>query len=217
VVRATTTVAIAFTETFVVSAPETHGDAPAAPRSSRLRWALAFAALLIVIFLASAAASAWWFLANIPSSLREVASKRVIEMTTADGHDLFRHGQLQLPPVAAKDMPPDIINAVLSIEDRHFYEHGSVDFRSMLRAFIQNREAGKIVAGGSTITQQLVKITFLSPERTYSRKIQEATISYWLEHHLNKDEILTAYLNNVYLGSGAVGFRRPQKSISARE
>ena len=189
-----------------MSTPEIHGDAPAAPRSSRLRWALAFAALLIAIFLASAAVSAWWFLANIPSSLRAVTSKRVIELTTADGHDLFRHGQLQLSPVSAKDMPSDVINAVLSIEDRHFYEHGSVDFPSMLRAFIQNREAGKIVAGGSTITQQLVKITFLSPERTYSRKIQEATISYWLEHHLSKDEILTAYLNNVYLGSGAVGF-----------
>ncbi|WP_291690498.1 PBP1A family penicillin-binding protein [Bradyrhizobium sp.] len=189
-----------------MSAPEIHEDGPAAPRSSRSQWGCAFAALLTAIFLVSSATSALWFLINIPSSLREVTSRRVIELKTADGHDLFRRGQLQLRPVAVQDLPPDVINAVLSIEDRHFYEHGSVDFLSMLRAFIQNREAGKIVAGGSTITQQLVKITFLSPERTYNRKIQEATISFWLEHHLSKDEILTAYLNNVYLGSGTVGF-----------
>jgi 1A family penicillin-binding protein len=205
VVRATTAVAIAFTETFVVSDPEIH-DGRRSTRPARARWAFAFAALLIVIFLASGAVSAWWFLSTLPSSLRELTSRRVIEMTTAGGQDLFRRGQLQLSPVAAHDMPADVVNAVLSIEDRHFYEHGGVDFPSMLRAFLQNREAGKIVAGGSTITQQLVKITFLSPERTYSRKIQEATISFWLEHHLSKDEILTAYLNNVYLGSGAVGF-----------
>lgn len=194
------------TETFVVSAPDMHDDDSPASRSSRSRWAFAFAALLIAIFLASGAASAWWFLATVPLSLRELTSRRVIELRSADGHDLFRRGQLQLSPVAAHDMPPDVVNAVLSIEDRHFYEHGSVDFPSMLRAFMQNTEAGKVVAGGSTITQQLIKITFLSPERTYRRKIQEATMSLWLEHRLSKDEILTAYLNNVYLGSGAVGF-----------
>jgi 1A family penicillin-binding protein len=205
VVRATKAVAIAFTEAFV-SEPATHNDGPPSPRASRWRLVFASAALLIVIFLASAVASAWWFLATVPSSLRELTSRRVIELTTADGHDLFRRGQLQLAPVAAQDMPPNVVNAVLSIEDRHFYEHGSVDFPSMVRAFLQNREAGRVVAGGSTITQQLVKITFLSPERTYSRKIQEATISFWLEHHMSKDEILTIYLNNVYLGSGAVGF-----------
>jgi penicillin-binding protein 1A len=188
-----------------VSEPAIHDDDRASPRSSRSRWAYAFAALLILICFASGAAT-WVFLASVPDSLREVTSRRVIELKAADGHDLYRRGQLQLAPVAAQDMPADVINAVLSIEDRHFYQHGAVDFPSMLRAFLQNTEAGKVVAGGSTITQQLVKIIYLSPERTYGRKIQEAAISLWLEHHLSKDEILSAYLNNVYLGSGAVGF-----------
>lgn len=76
----------------------------------------------------------------------------------------------------------------------------------MLRALKENIEAGKTVAGGSTITQQLVKTLFLSPERTYRRKVQEAAIAIWLERHLTKDEILASYLNNVYLGSGATGF-----------
>ena len=205
VVRATTAVAIAFTEAFVVSAPEIHDDGAPSPRSRRSRWLLAFAALLTAIFIASGAAT-WWFLTSLQPSLREVTSRRVIELTAADGHDLFRSGQLKLAPVAAQDMPPDVVNAVLSIEDRHFFEHGAVDFPSMVRALLQNTEAGKVVAGGSTITQQLVKNIFLSPERTYNRKIQEAAISLWLEHRLSKDEILTAYLNNIYLGSGAVGF-----------
>ena len=103
-------------------------------------------------------------------------------------------------------MPADVVNAVLSIEDRQFYQHGAIDFPSVLRALRQNIEAGEIVAGGSTITQQLVKILFLGPERTYTRKLREAAISIWIEHHLTKDDILTSYLNNVYLGSGATGF-----------
>jgi penicillin-binding protein 1A len=188
-----------------VSAPETHDVDLPSPRPTRSRWIYVFAAFLILICCASAGASLW-FMESIQPALREVTSRRVIELTSADGHDLFRSGQLRLAPVAARDMPPDVINAVLSIEDRHFYEHSGLDFTAMIRAFMQNTEAGRIVAGGSTITQQLVKITFLSPERTYSRKIREAAMSFWLEHHLSKDEILTAYLNNVYLGSGAVGF-----------
>ncbi|MBV9459899.1 MAG: transglycosylase domain-containing protein, partial [Bradyrhizobium sp.] len=188
-----------------MSAPETHDDNPAPQRRARSPWIYVFAGFLIVICAASAAVSLW-FIESIQLPLREVTSRRVIELTSADGHDLFHSGQLRLPPVAARDMPPDVINAVLSIEDRHFYEHSGLDFPSMIRAFMQNTQAGKIVAGGSTITQQLVKITFLSPERTYSRKIREAAMSFWLEHHLSKDEILTAYLNNVYLGAGAVGF-----------
>ena len=76
----------------------------------------------------------------------------------------------------------------------------------MARALRDNWSSGRTVAGGSTITQQLVKILFLDPERTYARKIKEAATSIWLERHLTKDEILTSYLNNVYLGSGATGF-----------
>jgi len=198
-----------------MSAPATHDD-DRPSRRSRSPWVYVFAALLIVICFASGAATVW-FLTSIQPSLREVTSRRVIELTTADGRDLFHSGQLKLAPVAAQEMPSDVINAVLSIEDRHFYEHRGLDFTSMVRAFMQNAEAGKVVAGGSTITQQLVKITFLSSERTYSRKIREAAMSFWLEHHLSKDEILTAYLNNVYLGAGAVGFPAAAKLYFGKE
>jgi penicillin-binding protein 1A len=157
-------------------------------------------------FLSTAAVLLWTLRdVHIPSAA-EVTSQRVVVLKTADGHDLLHQGSFRLAPVAAKDMPRDLVNAVISIEDRRFYRHGGIDLQAMLRAVKQNFQGGRIVAGGSTITQQLVKILFLRPERTYNRKIQEAIIAIALESRLTKEEILTSYLNNVYLGSGAVGF-----------
>lgn len=168
---------------------------------------MAGVSLSIIFVMAMLAGALLWELRQIHfPSPAEVTSRRVITLESADGHDLWGSGQQKLAPVDAKNMPANVTNAVLSIEDRHFYEHGAVDFPSMLRALRENLIAGKTVAGGSTITQQLVKTLFLGPQRTYRRKIQEAAISIWIEHHVSKDEILTSYLNNVYLGSGATGF-----------
>ena len=175
-------------------------------RPSRSRFGYVVVALVCLVLIASASIAAGFLVAFPWPTAAEVTSRRVIVMTSADGHDLFRNGNLQLAPVAATDMPANVIDAVLSIEDRRFYRHYGVDPLSMVRAFRANSEAGRVVAGGSTITQQLVKILFLGPQRTYKRKLQEAAISLWIEHLLTKDEILTSYLNNVYLGSGAVGF-----------
>jgi len=171
---------------------------------SWLRYGLATVLVVVIVGLAGSVA---WFLATIRfPTLDEITSPRVIVLTSADGHALRHAGELRLAPVAAKDMPPGLVDAVLSIEDRRFYQRGAVDFLSMLRALRQNLDAGKIVAGGSTITQQLVKTNFLGRQRTYQRKIREAAIAIWLERHLTKDQILTSYLNSVYLGSGATGF-----------
>jgi 1A family penicillin-binding protein len=160
---------------------------------------------MLVMF--AAAGSAGWVVATIHfPELATITSPRVIVLASADGHFLRHAGEFRLAPVAAKDMPADLVDAVLSIEDRRFYRRGAIDFLSMLRAFRQNLAAGRIVAGGSTITQQLVKTNFLGRQRTYRRKIVEAAISIWLDHHLTKDQILTGYLNSVYLGSGATGF-----------
>ena len=164
-------------------------------------------AVVLVLAVLALAGVVGWSLRNVHfPSAAEVTSQRVIALQSADGQDLPHGGQLKLPPVDAKDMPATVIDAVLSIEDRHFYRHGAVDLVSILRALKANLEAGRTVAGGSTITQQLVKTLFLSPERTYKRKIEEAAIAIWIEHRLTKDQILTSYLNNVYLGSGATGF-----------
>ncbi|MBV8576816.1 MAG: PBP1A family penicillin-binding protein [Acetobacteraceae bacterium] len=175
------------------------------PRRSWFGRTLALVIILLVIVCLSASAS--WFLATVRfPALAQITSPRVIVLTSADGQALRHAGELRLAPIAASEMPANLVDAVLSIEDRRFYERGAVDFMSMLRALGQNLTAGRIVAGGSTITQQLVKTNFLGPERTYQRKISEAAISIWLQRHLSKDQILTDYLNSIYLGSGARGF-----------
>jgi penicillin-binding protein 1A len=93
----------------------------------------------------------------------------------------------------------------MAIEDRRFYSHAGVDPRGLARAMWVNFRSGKFVQGGSTITQQLAKNLFLTPERTLKRKVQEVLLALWLERTYSKDEILTLYLNRVYLGSGVYG------------
>jgi membrane peptidoglycan carboxypeptidase len=149
-------------------------------------------AIACVLLLCTAAALIWNLHDTHFPSAAEITSQRVIVLQTEDGRDLLTKGSFRLAPIAAKDMPVDVINAIVSIEDRHFYRHGGIEVPSMLRALGGNIKAGHIVAGGSTITQQLVKILFLGPRRTYGRKIQEAVLARWVEYHLTKDEILTS-------------------------
>src|SRR5262249_27223701 len=116
-----------------------------------------------------------------------------------------RIGPMRAGDVALKDISPTLIKAVLSIEDRRFRYHFGVDPIGILRAAHRNEQAGGVVQGGSTITQQLVKMRYVGDDRTYARKLREALTSLWVETHLSKDEILTRYLNGVYLGAGAYG------------
>jgi penicillin-binding protein 1B len=103
-------------------------------------------------------------------------------------------------PVRLADVPPVVRTAILAIEDERFYEHGGLDPRGVLRALWANVRKGRVVEGGSTITQQLVKSRLLTPERTFSRKLNEAWLSTALEWRYSKDQILEAYLNEIYLG-----------------
>jgi 1A family penicillin-binding protein len=126
-------------------------------------------------------------------------------LEAANGEPLGRVGPMRVSDVALKDISPTLVNAVLSIEDRRFRYHLGVDPIGILRAAHRNEQAGGVVQGGSTITQQLVKMRYVGDDRTYQRKIREALTALWLETHLGKDEILTRYLNGVYLGAGAYG------------
>ena len=103
-------------------------------------------------------------------------------------------------PVHLADVPPMVRTAILAVEDERFYEHGGLDPRGVLRALWANVRKGRVVEGGSTITQQLVKSRLLTPERTLSRKLNEAWLSTALEWRYSKDQILEAYLNEIYLG-----------------
>jgi 1A family penicillin-binding protein len=109
--------------------------------------------------------------------------------------------------VPSKKIPDVMRNAVIAIEDKRFYDHHGVDFKALLRAAYIDATSGRIVEGGSTITQQYVKQTYVGDEQTLSRKIQEAYLAWQLEDKLTKDEILTKYLNTVYFGNGAYGIQ----------
>jgi penicillin-binding protein 1A len=121
------------------------------------------------------------------------------------GNEIGSRGIKHTESVPLEDFPDQMIKAVLATEDRRFYEHFGIDIQGVFRAFVTNTQAGGDVQGGSTITQQLAKNLFLSNERTYERKINEAFLALWLEEHLNKNEILKLYLDRAYLGGGAFG------------
>jgi penicillin-binding protein 1A len=103
------------------------------------------------------------------------------------------------------ELPPYLVDAVLAVEDRRFYNHSGVDLRGVARAMWANIRAGRVVQGGSTITQQLAKNLFLTSDRTFVRKIQEMVLAWQLEQRFSKDEILALYLDRVYFGAGAYG------------
>jgi penicillin-binding protein 1A len=107
--------------------------------------------------------------------------------------------------IPLEKMPPTLIQAFIAAEDDRFYSHPGIDIRSIVRAFIKNLEAGKVVQGGSTITQQVTKSFLLTPERSYRRKFREAILAYRIDKTFSKDEILFLYLNQIYLGHGAYG------------
>jgi penicillin-binding protein 1A len=142
----------------------------------------------------------------IESTLRS-ASKRPLVMLAADGQVFARRGECVAEPVTLAELPRHFIDAVVSMEDRRFYDHIGIDPRGILRAATRNYRSGNTREGGSTITQQLVKISFLSSAKTIERKLEEAMLATWLELRLTKDEILERYLNSAYFGEGCYGVR----------
>jgi penicillin-binding protein 1A len=108
-------------------------------------------------------------------------------------------------PVPLSQIPRHLTEAVIAIEDQSFFEHRGVDIKAIVRAAVRNVSAGKYVEGASTITQQLAKTLFLTPEKTLKRKVHEALLALQLERRYTKQEILQLYLNQIYFGSGAYG------------
>ncbi|ANW00252.1 hypothetical protein LMTR13_08790 [Bradyrhizobium icense] len=136
-------------------------------------------------------------------SLRPGWPSLVLE--TADGRPLGRTGSLAEEAVRS-DFPDVLVNAVISVEDRRFYQHLGVDPIGILRAASANFDAGGIVEGGSTITQQLARLRrIVGREQSIERKLREAFAALWLDFHMDKDAILTDYLNRIYLGAGSYG------------
>ena len=160
-------------------------------------------AALFCLGLSVAVVAAYATLPNLDQVRAEAENRLVFE--DADGNPLIARGSVPSAYAEAEQIPDNLVEAVVAVEDRRFFDHGGLDFRAILRAALSNLRAGKIVEGGSTLTQQLIKISYLQPERTFSRKLHEALLTKQLEVRLSKEEILTRYLNTVYLGSGATG------------
>ncbi|MDC8755073.1 transglycosylase domain-containing protein [Erythrobacter sp. sf7] len=138
--------------------------------------------------------------APLSKSLEPIAPPQVT-LLASDGTPIARQGAVVEAPVKLADLPAHVPQAFIAIEDRRFYSHWGIDPRGIARALWTG------YGGGSTITQQLAKFTFLTPEQSLSRKAREALIAFWLEGWLTKDEILERYLSNAYFGDNQYGLR----------
>ena len=142
------------------------------------------------------------------------------EFYSSEGELIAQSGLERRALVNLESIPSYLVNAFIAVEDRRFYQHSGVDAKSVLRALYQNLVTGRIVSGGSTITQQITKNLILGPQKAYTRKIKEAILSYRIERNLSKDEILYLYLNHIYLADGVYGVEMASRNYfgkSARD
>ncbi len=153
-----------------------------------------------------------WLTLNENGLLKIPDREPGIMILASDGSVLAEQGAFNGDEARLSDLPSYVPNAVIAIEDRRFYSHFGVDPIGLLRAVYTNYRSGRLVQGGSTLTQQLAKNLFLSPDRTLQRKLQEVVLAVWLETKFSKDEILQLYLNRVYFGSGATGIEKAART-----
>ncbi len=172
--------------------------------------------------------SALWLLAQgLPqvSRLETFRPPAATRVYAADGSLLAEFSVERRIPVAVEELPPHVIRAFLAIEDHRFFEHFGLNVGRILKALAVDLLEGRVVEGGSTITQQLAKVLFLTPERTLARKLREALLALEIERRYTKQEILEFYLNQIYLGNGAYGvgaaaqvyFRKPASELGLAE
>lgn len=141
-----------------------------------------------------------------PVNLEPLASRTVIY--GSDGSVLFElHDEVDRIPVPLDKVPAHVVTAVLDAEDERYWDHGALDGRALLRALVSNLKSGEVLEGGSTITQQLVKTSLLTPKRDLQRKLEEAVLALRLTRQMSKEEVLERYLNTVYFGAGAYGLQ----------
>ena len=139
------------------------------------------------------------------ATLKDVRLQTPMQVYSADGYLIAQYGEKRRVPLPLKQVPPQMVNAFIATEDSRFFEHHGVDPVGIFRAASVALFTGHASQGASTITQQLARNFFLSPERTLMRKIKEAFLAIRIEQLLTKDEILDLYLNKIYLGYRAYG------------
>ena len=190
------------------------------------RW-LYWSAFLALWGLIALGGLVFYYALDLPDTddLWKIGAKAELSIYSADDELIARRGRRGGQPLRYEDLPADLIAAVTAIEDRRFFDHIGLDPRGLARAIIANLRAGRTVQGGSTLTQQLAKNVFLTPERSFKRKVQELLLAFWLEARFSKQDILALYMNRVYFGAGAYGvqaaaetyFNRPVQSLTTGE
>jgi len=213
------------------SQPRDTQDAPrprgSRPRRSPLQAAVYWSAVLGVWGLIFLVAFLAMFATDLPdtSKIFDVKRQPSISYLDRSGGLVAVRGTQYAPPVNLNELPAYVPAAFIAIEDRRFYYHFGFDPIGIVRTAINNARAGRIVGGASTITQQLARNLFLTPDQTVRRKVQELILAVWLEAKFSKKEILALYLNRVYFGAGAYGieaasqryFNKPATRLSVGE
>jgi penicillin-binding protein 1A len=168
---------------------------------------LYWSAVLVLWVVIAGMGGAVWVAAHLPpiQSLEIPKRPPSIQIVGANGRVLTTRGEGGGQAMTLKELPPYLPKAFIAIEDRRFYDHYGIDPMGIGRAVVANVLNKAVSQGGSTITQQLAKNLFLTPDRTLSRKVQELALAFWLERNFSKVEILELYLNRVYFGAGAYG------------
>ena len=184
-------------------------EPPAKPR----RWRYVAYGLFFLI-----AAILLWLVVTAPlGRALEPLKDPAMLLVSQEGRPIARRGAIKDEPVTVAELDPLTPAAFIAIEDRRFRRHWGIDPRAIGRAMVANMRAGGVKQGGSTLTQQLAKTSFLTSDRSMKRKAQEVIIAFWLEGWLTKDEILSRYLSSVYFGDGVYGLRAAARHYFGRK
>ncbi len=186
----------------------------------RLLWWSGLAVLLLGALGAGVALGAWfWISQDLPKieRLADYAPPAVTQVFAADGSLMAEFSRQRRYVVPMSQIPPQVVMAFVSAEDGDFFKHVGVDLWGILRAAYANLKAGRVVQGGSTITQQVARGLLLTPRRTIVRKLKEMILAYRMEKYLTKQEILFLYLNQIYLGHGAYGIQAAAQTYFGKD
>src|SRR5213594_180443 len=189
--------------------PPCYNENPMRSQLRRYLGSLVFVFLLCLAVAVGATAGVLFvYNSDLPqvSSLEDYHPSLITEVYSDDGRVIGSFALERRVVITWEQIPQVVKDAITSVEDQNFYAHWGIDFVGMARASMKNLMAGRVVEGGSTLTQQLSKNLFLTPERTFRRKIQEAMLAIQIERYYTKQQILTMYCNLVYMGSGQYGF-----------
>ncbi len=200
--------------------PAAGGKGPPPPRPPRRLWLRALRAGVILPIWGGVALGglvAWygWDLPD-PETLETPTRRPSVTLLADDGSVLATYGDLHGGMVRFNQMPPYLVQAVVATEDRRFFDHPGMDAIGILRAAYANLRAGAVRQGGSTLTQQIAKNLFLTPERSIRRKVREMLLAFWLEARFDKRQLFTIYINRVYFGAGAWGIEAAAQRYFAR-